>query len=105
MVDAMNLALGINEIPSLNIENARFQVFPNPGRDHFKIEMNLDHPGDVNFELISLEGMLIRTINTGNQPSGKTDLPLDLSGIPGGIYLLKCTNGTVQQFKTIEVLP
>ncbi len=74
------------------------QVFPNPSKGIFNISVADSLKGNVEYELYSTPGSLIKK----GALKSKTNT-IDLSGKPSGVYLLKVSNGT-QTAKTIKLI-
>ena len=72
----------INELASL-------KIYPNPTRGATNLEMELTETATVTVELVNLPGQTIRMQDYGQLPAGPAVLPVNLSGIPAGIYLAK----------------
>ncbi|HOY96819.1 MAG TPA: T9SS type A sorting domain-containing protein, partial [Catalimonadaceae bacterium] len=73
-------------------------VFPNPsssGRFHIQLPENVD--SIELFTVLSLDGKILWTAS----PSGQTELEIDLSDRPSGLYLLKFHDGT--SVKTVRL--
>jgi hypothetical protein len=62
-------------------------VFPNPADDHITIRT----PGKSTVEILNINGQLLQTI-----PDAGTEITLDVSDLPGGVYLIRVstTSGT-----------
>ncbi len=74
------------------------RVFPNPsssGLFHIQLPENADAIDQ--FTVLSLDGKILWTAS----PSGQTELEIDLSDRPSGLYLLKFHDGT--SLKTVRL--
>jgi extracellular elastinolytic metalloproteinase len=71
-------------------ENTAVQmaVFPNPTSNVLNIQLRNLSPGDVNVELISLEGKVLSAIRD-NAVSAAQNLMMDISNFQNGVYLLR----------------
>jgi hypothetical protein len=85
----MNLAV----VTGLNDKNfdATFQIFPNPAKDNFNV--NLSNPSNENgvIEIYNAIGQVVSTINLGNDSQLKNNV--SISGLNSGIYIVKTTLG------------
>lgn len=70
-----------------------FQLFPNPARDVVFIEFTNNEPTNFSVEIYSLSGDLVHTEDALVQETGEHALAIHLDGLPGGIYLLKTSQG------------
>ncbi len=67
---------------------------PNPTSDHIVIGIDLIETADVDLGIFTLDGKRIRTLLSGNQPAGYTEIiwdGVDLSGtqVPAATYLIR----------------
>jgi hypothetical protein len=86
----MNLAV----VTGLNDKNfdATFQIFPNPAKDYF--EVNLSNTSNENgvIEIYNAVGQLVQTIALGNETQLKKNV--SLNNLSTGIYVVKTTLGS-----------
>lgn len=76
----------------LAFENAGFKLFPNPAHDRVSIQLEGEWYGETHLELRDLQG---RVVKSGAFEAGRGEnAKLSLTGLPAGIYLLRCSNGT-----------
>jgi hypothetical protein len=77
----------------LNEKNfdATFQIFPNPAKDAFNVDLvNANHENGK-IEIFNNIGQLSRSINLGNEPVIKRNISLE--GMTPGIYMVKTSFG------------
>lgn len=67
------------------------ELFPNPSNGLFTIRYDSDKNHDLNFEVYNMTGSLIHSENW-KTVSGQNLRPVDLSGAPGGVYLVKVSS-------------
>jgi hypothetical protein len=86
----MNLAV----VTGVNDKNfdATFQIFPNPAKDYF--EVNLSNTSNENgvIEIYNAVGQLVQTIALGNETQLKKNV--SLNNLATGIYVVKTTLGS-----------
>ncbi len=88
--------IGIN---TPNITPDAIQVYPNPAADQTNVLVNLKEAANATFELYDLAGTLL-TAKTYALNSGMQNVPLNLTNVASGVYLLKVTiNGTTSTLK------
>jgi hypothetical protein len=63
-------------------------VYPNPANNIAYVRLNVPNVSAVAFELFTLQCKSIRQWNIKCDP-GQDSLPLNLDGIPQGVYFLK----------------
>lgn len=63
-------------------------VFPNPAQQQVSFESDYQSSGKLQYELLDVEGKKISGKEL-NVASGKTKETIDVSNLPGGVYLLK----------------
>ncbi len=93
-------SLGINSIIN---HNASVTIIPNPVKQYGQIEISLAKPDIVRVSLYSLNGQKIIALNP-RQITGKTIIPLDVTDIKAGYYLLKISGEKTLLFKKIIIL-
>ncbi|MEQ8707042.1 MAG: choice-of-anchor V domain-containing protein [Phaeodactylibacter sp.] len=75
-----------------SVLNAEVQVFPNPAKEEATLQISEATAGTYQVEVISAQGQLLYAQSV--QLSGAAvRLPLDLSAQPGGLYLVRVSNG------------
>lgn len=72
-------------------EKLACELFPNPSNGFFTIRYDSDKNRDLNFEVYNVTGHLIQAENW-KTVSGANLRPVDLSAMPGGVYLLKVSS-------------
>jgi hypothetical protein len=66
-----------------------FGIYPNPGNGEFTIKYNVLNRSNVRVDVFNIKGALLRTIvDVLNQHEGKYQIPVNLSELPNGIYLV-----------------
>lgn len=89
-LDDINILGSTTGVSELGMDAASaLTVVPNPARDRSVITAQLKDAGPVEVELVDLLGRPVRTIMEGNQPAGKAQWTMDLSGLPGGMYFVR----------------
>ena len=79
--------VGMNEIEQSSSRNKQMKVYPNPTNGYINVELAAGEKVAPVISILNIRGELIENINTG--APGKTNLRLDLSRLPNGIYLLR----------------
>jgi uncharacterized delta-60 repeat protein len=78
-------------------------IYPNPVRDGFNLELDNKHGGAVRVEVVSITGRFEKGY-TLSKTSGKSRHNLSLAGLAKGEYILKITmNGFTQTRKLIKL--
>jgi len=80
-------------ITGLNDKNfdATFQIFPNPAKDAFNVNLNNSNNDNGVIEIYNSLGQLTKTINLGN--NSIIEQKVSLSGLNSGIYIVKTALG------------
>lgn len=78
-------------------------VFPNPASDRVTVEFYTNTESDVNVSVTSMSGQLVRESNASAK-TGTTMIPVDLSGLTKGVYVVnvKSMNGVATQKIVVE---
>lgn len=61
---------------------------PNPFETSARIDYVVGHDGDVNFNLVDVEGRNIMRFDDPTVQEGENDCALNGSGLPSGVYFL-----------------
>lgn len=93
----VNLTYSSAEEP-VAVPSPRLQNYPNPFRDHTRIEYELKSPAPVAVEIYNLRGQKVRSLYQGNAPSGINLLSWDGKDEHGkacasGVYYLRVKSG------------
>ncbi|MBK9452640.1 MAG: T9SS type A sorting domain-containing protein [Bacteroidetes bacterium] len=83
-----------NEDEVLFTGNEWVNVSPNPGYNVFNFEVGKILDGDLEIEIYTTEGKLIKSVFEADSPSGVRLLPVDLGNLPGGVYLYRVRTGS-----------
>jgi len=76
----------------------RFSIYPNPAVDELQISYNGAISSEINLELLSVEGKLIRNSSITSQLQ-----TVSLDGIAKGLYMVRLTTGNYSQSEMIMV--
>jgi hypothetical protein len=82
--------LGVQEDPLAG----RISVYPNPASDHLNVSILNPKPTDTDVVITSLHGQVV--YRTRLQSVIDYTLPVDLSGLAKGLYLLKVNNSVTK---------
>jgi hypothetical protein len=85
------LVLGQNEIVESTFEK-QIQLYPNPATDNSFINLNLTNSEKVTVTLMSSDGKIVADKSYG-ELNGSLRLPVNLSGLSNGLYLVKVMIG------------
>ncbi|MEX1132438.1 MAG: PKD domain-containing protein [Flavobacteriales bacterium] len=83
------LPTGITERPALEATN----LWPNPVAEQFNLTLNSSRSGNLSLSIVDLNGREVRTMNASIL-AGNNQLPMDVSGLEPGMYLLRFSNGS-----------
>ena len=73
-----------NNLGMYENENDNISVYPNPAKDHVRIELS-DNSASQSIEIYSLDGRLVETF----QETSLHDNTIDISGLNAGMYIMK----------------
>jgi len=90
-----NLITGLNE---LNFE-AGFQIFPNPGKDYFSVNLSNPDRNECVIHIYNASGALVKEISLGN--NADVNERVDISHLTPGIYLVKTNLGERQSVRKL----
>jgi len=66
------------------------RLFPNPASSGFYCSFICSSTSEINIEIFTLEGILIKSVRQNAQYSGENLLFFNTMGIAQGIYIVKC---------------
>jgi hypothetical protein len=64
-------------------------VWPNPARDIFHVQYELENAGDLSLQVMDLSGRVVRSQILGRKGAGRGVVDVDCAGLPAGMYLVK----------------
>jgi hypothetical protein len=76
--------VGIEELSHI-VSN--FEIYPNPAKSLANINIELKSEENISLQILDISGKVIRTANYGRL-NGSYVLPIDLSGINSGMYIV-----------------
>ena len=79
------------------------RVWPNPASEEAWLELSLPVPMETRIELFDLLGRRVRTTQSGVLEEGSHRLPVDLNGLPPGIYAWRAQTGRFSASGTLVV--
>jgi len=86
---------------TLSVDNSlavRTRLFPNPASEILTVEMILEQPQSIQYNVIDMQGKTIRSATEIFQYQGLNYIIINLNGIQNGTYVLKMNSDT--QFTT-----
>ena len=78
----------LSSVVKLDFSKFAWAIFGNPSNNTF-IQLQTEKQSNVAVQIVSLNGQLIQTIRKGNLSQGTYNIPLNLSNVPHGIYIVK----------------
>lgn len=76
-----------------NCAESGFNIYPNPTSGKFTINYELVKRADVKLNIFDVNGSLVKeVVNINSQYQGKYQIPVDLSDLPNGIYIVNLIN-------------
>jgi hypothetical protein len=76
-------------IRNVNASNVSVETFPNPATDIFTVRFNLDRTQDVDIQLFSIDGKLIKNLTSKKMAAGVFTETFNTEGMAHGLYLLR----------------
>lgn len=83
---------------------AKTKVFPQPGIEVINIEFSVDKASMVTFQLCTMTGEVVQTINVACDYAGLYNQSIQVRGLPQGPYLLLEHDGSRRQTGQIVVI-
>jgi len=70
-------------------ELGSLKIYPNPAQGTAFLDMELTEAATVTMELVNQLGQMVRTQDHGKLPAGHSVLPLRVTGLSAGVYMVK----------------
>jgi hypothetical protein len=81
-----------------------FVAYPNPGKGEFTLKYELLKRADIRVDLLNENGSLLRTlVNIAGQYEGKYQIPVNVSDLPNGTYLIVKMSGDTKETKRLII--
>lgn len=85
---------GFKDTKSLyTITNLDLKTYPNPFVNTLNIECYIPEESNYSLQLYTIQGVLLKTIFTGNLKAGVSKFNLNGSNLPSGVYICKLASG------------
>ena len=100
-----SFTLSVLDPNTISIDESDFstsRIFPNPASEFIQIEINANAIGNINIELISLNGSIVNSISN-DVHSGLNTLEMDISDVVSGIYFIKISKDGVNHFEKVII--
>jgi hypothetical protein len=94
-----NVTVGVDELSKPTLS---FSVFPNPVGDTAEIDITIDQNADMAIRLMDVAGKTVKTEKT-YYTKGTHHLSMDVSDLPGGVYILSVKGGATLREEQILI--
>lgn len=84
--------------------NLSFEVYPQPSRGSAQLRYHLASEDDIRIALYDLQGRMLAILHEAHAVAGDHQLPLDLSSLSAGSYLVRITAGVHSAQTRLRVL-
>lgn len=95
--------------PLMNVhENGKpssppWRMFPNPAKDHVKLEIEIQEPGIYTIEVFDLQGKKIGQLLNDKLWPGKASLEFSTDQLTKGLYFIRISGGNIRSAQKLEV--
>lgn len=87
-----------------NYTTAGFDIYPNPSQGKSTIEFEASCENDFDIYVWDIQGkMLAKQIQLGHLREGKNTMQIDLSGLPGGIYVVEIRSAESSAYSKLQL--
>ncbi len=86
---------------NVNMEEFQTSLFPNPARDIMNVQFELSTPADVQVQIFSMTGALVKSQQFSAEQSGSQN-QVNISDLPVGLYMVKMQSGNAQTIKKLS---
>lgn len=93
------------DLPDSNLGAAGWyiKVFPNPVHDQLTIHTYMDRPGNLNVQLVDMQGRVLRSEQL-NFLQGYNDVTFNTGSLARGVYVLYISDGIHGGHRTVKLL-
>jgi len=84
--------------------DTKFKIYPNPCSGAVRLRYTNSELRTLNFELYSIDGVLLRTLFDNMQQPGEYELEFDVSDLPGGMYFVRMQSGESYAISKLVVI-
>lgn len=95
--------LGTDDVQPADRNNWLGQNYPNPAKDTTTIPFKIEEANVVSIKLYNALGEFVQKIGEGFYSSGEHHVPVNLSGLPKGIYFYQLSGGNFVSSKKLIV--
>jgi len=88
----------ITEMP----DNYKIKVYPNPSRGRFTVHLEASLTENISLELVNLQGAILHQSEV-DFVAPQTDVVLDISTLPKGVYILRLKSDNLLRFERIVI--
>ena len=78
--------------------------YPNPFQQQTSIRIRVRETAAVNIDLFDVNGRKLQQLTRQTYPSGEHDIPVQVAGLPQGIYFAVVSNGSGKLLQTIRMV-
>jgi len=87
-----NLCFTTDSYDLLTDNKFEFSLYPNPSKENISVLLNLQHDSDVEISILNVNGQILSKKSV-RRLTGKNEIKIDTSDLPGGIYFVKVLTG------------
>lgn len=99
-IEAFGIVVGEEEAIGNSVD---LQIFPNPAKENVQVSFSVIESEWVDLSLWDMNGRQVQSFDKIWVPAGELNLPLRLSGLPGGVYILRLEIGRKMHFKKLII--
>ncbi len=81
-----------------------FRMFPNPAQDQFALELELTESVEVSYDILTLDGRIVKSAYLGNRGAGLNREVINTSNLSEGLYLLEVTLGNGRMVEKLQIV-
>ena len=89
------------DVADVFMPGSRIKIYPNPFTDQATVSFHLNQKSHVKIEILDFSGRHLSSISEEIVETGSTKIPLNISFLTSGIYLLKLTINDLNYYQKI----
>jgi len=98
----VGLAVANEKLPEIPETIAAYSFYPNPFKGSATLQLQLKTSEYVSIDLIDILGRRVENLFAGQMEArSQTDVPVRVSGIPGGVYAIRVTGESFEYAQTV----
>lgn len=101
--DLVALPLATTSVNNNNIEEANFNIFPNPANSNFNVQFDLKENSEVDINIYNILGNSVKTISLGNITAKTYNESINVADLTTGLYIVSIQSENSTNSKKLHI--